>query len=157
MKIGTTGSRVGTTDEQRIVYSREIILLCHDDFNQTLELHDGNCHGWDNDACYVSNLLKGIFQNSVRVVHPCNLTNWQLPLHPDEVAANGWIVRPVKKPLDRNHDIVFESDILFACPANPEKPETLQGNGTWTTIMYAHNMGKEYRIISPDGSIRDKI
>jgi hypothetical protein len=150
MKIGTSGSRVGTTTEQRIVYTRELVVINATD--PITEVHDGNCFGWDNEAAFVAALF-----GYHRVVHPCDITEWQMSLDPDTVLYNNWEIRPVKRPLIRNHDIVVESDIMFCVPANPEKPDSLQGKGTWTTIMYAHNMGREYRIISPDGSIRDKI
>lgn len=56
---------------------------------------------------------------------------------------------PVKKPLDRNRDIVEAAEVLIACPDGPER----QRSGTWATIRHALRVGKPVVIVWPDGRV----
>lgn len=53
--------------------------------------------------------------------------------------------------IERNHAIVDATDVLVACPEGPE--DRHPRSGTWATIRYAHERGKQVRIIYPDGTI----
>jgi len=153
-KFGTSGSRFGTTPKQRVKYFG---LICDrmDGYDDPVELHDGNCVGWDDEARAVAEILHETFYNIRRIVHPCNLVNQQIEL-PD-VIPDWWEIRPVKDPLSRNHDMALECDEMFFSPANPVKPSNLRGQGTWTTIMYAHNLRTPYLIIDRDGDTRKTL
>ena len=56
--------------------------------------------------------------------------------------------RKQKDYLDRNHDIVDETELLIACP---KEPEEITRSGTWATIRYARKKKKKLRIILPNG------
>jgi hypothetical protein len=54
-----------------------------------------------------------------------------------------------KKYVERDHDIVDETDMMISFP--PTNKEILR-SGTWTTIRYARKKKKKLYIIYPDGS-----
>lgn len=58
--------------------------------------------------------------------------------------------RPQKPYLDRNLDIVTETDLLIATPK--EYTEVLR-SGTWSTIRYARKQMKPIYIVYPDGEV----
>lgn len=58
--------------------------------------------------------------------------------------------RAHKGHLARNRDIVNESGIMLAAPA--EMTEQARG-GTWYTIKYARKVGKPLVIVLPDGTV----
>jgi hypothetical protein len=55
-----------------------------------------------------------------------------------------WPVRPY---LDRNREIVDNTDVLVACPAGPEE----RRSGTWSTIRHALRWGVPVILCWPDG------
>jgi hypothetical protein len=55
-------------------------------------------------------------------------------------------VREAKHPLERNHDIVDQTDFMIAAPFT--ESEVLR-SGTWSTIRYARKQGKEVYIFTP--------
>ena len=57
---------------------------------------------------------------------------------------------PPKDYLDRNHDIVDQTDLLIATPK--ENTEVLR-SGTWATIRYAKKINKPTWIIETNGNI----
>jgi hypothetical protein len=59
-------------------------------------------------------------------------------------------VFPARPPLERNRDIVADSGLLIACPA--ERVEQARG-GTWSTIRHARESGRaDVLAVWPDGS-----
>lgn len=62
-------------------------------------------------------------------------------------------VRGAKPYLQRNKDIVDETDVLIATPKGNE--EELR-SGVWATIRYARKQKKKIVIIFPDGSIKEE-
>jgi hypothetical protein len=128
MVIGFTGTRKGMTHIQKVILTEKLLRL------QGVSLHHGDCIGADCECHDIAQELGlAIFS------HPANIKGLrafcQCPSYPP------------KPPLERNHDIVDCSDLLFAAPDGPEKLRS----GTWTTIRYAR--GKiPIHIIFPDGS-----
>jgi hypothetical protein len=60
-------------------------------------------------------------------------------------------VRPAKGYLDRNHDIVDETDFLIAAPKTEVEE---QRSGTWSTVRYARKKNRPIYIIAPSGQVR---
>lgn len=102
------------------------------------EFHHGDCIGADRDAQEIA-----------------NEDGWYTVSHPPEIQTKRAFTEndrtePRKPYLDRNHDIVYETEMLIACPK--EDTEQLR-SGTWATVRYARKQGKPVRIIRPSGHI----
>lgn len=130
MKLGTTGSRFGTTEEQERMFVELISNMTIEEF------HFGNCIGWDTIAYDIFKIFKPTIKT---ISHP--------PINKAYYKPNGDVTRKPKEYLERNKDIVNESDIIIACPITKEKNRS----GTWHTIRYAKNQNKIVVIIYPDG------
>jgi len=84
-----------------------------------------------------------------------------IPIHihpPDNPYARAFCEDAIKvhekKPyLERNKDIVNNSDVMFATPKESE--EQLR-SGTWATVRYSRKTGKKLTIIFPEGTIKDE-
>ena len=141
MNVGFTGTRKGMTEHQKDML--ELWFDMH--FDEGLdEFHQGDCEGADAHAYEVAG-----FYFKKRVSHP--------PLDPKYRAYTidqDWVMclpseygyRQPKEYLERNHDIVDETDILIACPQSAF--EELR-SGTWATIRYARAQGKPVVILEP--------
>ena len=130
MKIGFTGTQIGTTTAQRAVLMQLLVA--------GTEFHHGDCVGADENAHAIASSL------GLRTVcHP--------PINPAKRAfTENDETREPKDYIARNHDIVDETDFLLATPKfNAEELRS----GTWATIRYAKKSGKRVGIIFPDGSI----
>lgn len=107
-----------------------------DDF---LEFHHGDCIGSDADAHEIACFLE-----------------WDIVIHPPEAEQLRAWCAPAKHIcdplpyLDRNKEIVRQTDCLIAAPR--EREEQLR-SGTWSTIRFARMLRKRYMIIYPDGGI----
>lgn len=136
MIMGFTGSRDGLT----IVQSGMLLeLLAH---LQPDEFHHGDCVGADEAAHYLA-LQREIFV----VIHP--------PLIESSRAfckGDNCLILPPQPYLVRNREIVDIAGYLIACPSGPEKKRS----GTWSTIRYAREVGKEPMILMPRGPLRPK-
>ena len=123
MIIGFTGTRKGMTSHQMIVLSG--ILQTGDEF------HHGDCVGADAEAHDIARC-----EGCRIVIHP-----------PDNDKYRAFCIgtrEELEKPyLERNHDIVDACDLLVATPDGPEA----QRSGTWATIRYAREVGKEVKIL----------
>lgn len=129
LKVGFTGSQRGTQTGQ--LHQVRSFLLRHD----VAEFHHGCCVGADVNAHYEACDL-GI----PIVYHPPTDTSRAVDLRSFE---GTW--RKPKPYLERNHDIVDETDVLIACPYELE--EVLR-SGTWATIHYARKVGKPVYVFS---------
>lgn len=137
-RVGFTGTRQGMTSSQRAavigLLSREGVEVAH----------HGGCLGADIDfdqICWDFRPRSKI----VVVVHPSNLRDWQGRWHPSVD------VRAEKPPLERNCDIVEETDFLIA---TPKETEPLRRSGTWATVRYAIGVGKPVYVVYPNGDVR---
>lgn len=136
-KIGFTGTQMGMKRKQKIAFSELVTNLTKD---KPLEYHHGDCKGADEES------------------HDIIVCNWEvyLILHPPSNSSKRAFKdftesREPKPYLERNKDIVAESEIMIATP----KEFTMQwkDSGTWATIRYAKQACKPLAIIYPDGSI----
>lgn len=128
MKIGFTGTQLGMTPLQ----IARLTKLLH--FHKPSEFHHGDCIGADAQAHDIVETFP------VRIViHPP--TN-------DSKRAFKWADegRLAKPYLERNHDIVDETDLLLVAPKSVN--EELR-SGTWATWRYAVKMKKPTIILEP--------
>lgn len=134
MRVGFTGTRKGVTTGQLHTFRSFLIN------EMPAEFHHGCCVGADTAANYEAyNLGIDI------VFHPPTNRDYEtdLSMYPG-------IWRPRKPYLERNHDIVDETDWLVAMTQGTK--EVLR-SGTWATIRYARKRGKPVTIILPSGRI----
>lgn len=134
MKIGFTGTQRGMTTSQY-----KMVMNILDVYSEKItEIHHGDCIGADRDFHDISTKI-----SLKSILHP--------PLNEYKRAfCNADIVLPKKDYLDRNHDIVDETDLLIATPG--ENFEVLR-SGTWATIRYSKKKQKKVIIIYPDGKV----
>ncbi len=130
MKVGSTGSRSGTTTSQL----HELMGFLRT--NDVEEFHHGCCVGADTFAHYAA----------VR----CGLP---IVYHPPTDMSQASDLREFpgewRKPapyLERNRAIVDETDMLVAMPRGP-RPASLRDSGTWYTVEYAVRQSKPVRVI----------
>jgi hypothetical protein len=128
IKVGFTGTGTGLTPYQMIAVERQLQEL------SPIEFHHGDCVGADAVAHDIATSL-GI----KTIQHPPTNPRARAFTRCDEV-------RSCKPYLERNHEIVDETDVLLACPRS--KNEELR-SGTWATVRYARKQGREIRIIYP--------
>ncbi len=131
MKIGFTGTQAGMTAKQRVkLVSLLGILEC-------TELHHGDCVGADAEANAVALSL-----DILTIGYPCCVEQKRANC---DVFEN----KAVRKPLDRNKDIVEATTLMIACPMQNKQ---VIRSGTWATIRHAKKVGKLVYIIYRNGS-----
>lgn len=141
IKIGFTGTQEGMTVKQLRGVGQ--VLLCHLLVEYLpVNFHHGDCIGADAQAHTLARALW------FRVfIHP--------PTDESKRAfckANPERIAPSKPYLDRNKDIVAETDVLIATPSQ-QVGEVIRGSGTWYTVRYARKLGRQIYIVRPDGRI----
>ena len=150
MKLGFTGTREGMTPLQREV----VRSLLNGDARPGIaaamvtELHHGDCIGSDSTAHDLA-LLVGLPRI---VVHPPSASFYRAfrtsPLLPPERTRSE--ARPPKPYLDRDRDIVNETDRLIATPKGMTEERR---SGTWATVRYARLLARPIIIVYPDGHV----
>lgn len=119
MILGVTGSR----NKPRFQVSERFFQFIR--AHQVLELHHGDCVGWD-ECCYKI----CAYYKIKTIAHP-----------PDNDALRAFtssdVIAPPKSYLERNKDIVNAVDYLIAAPDGPERLRS----GTWSTVRYAKRQG----------------
>jgi hypothetical protein len=139
MKLGFTGTQKGMTDEQ-ILTVRKIL-----NEPSIEEVHSGDCIGADTDFIQILTNIHGGDAKYMSVGHiPDNDSKRSFLKYGEE--------RKPKPYLERNHDIVDESDVLLATPK--EYTEQLR-SGTWTTVRYAKKQGKKVILVYPNGKVEN--
>jgi hypothetical protein len=134
MKLGFTGTRSKATNFQ---LEGLVSLL-----EQAEEFHHGDCVGADEAAHDLA--LK---MNVPVVIHPPTNSKYR-------AFTTGWQKLMLPAPyLVRNREIVRETDLLVAFPKSGE--EEIR-SGTWATVRYARELGKNVVIIFPDGRVREE-
>jgi hypothetical protein len=130
--VGFTGTRKGMTMPQ--------ISSLPDLFKGILSLHHGECVGADVQAHEIA-----VKMGRLTVGHP--------PINPKYRAKckDIFAEREPKNYLDRNHDIVNETQVLIACPDDIYERKR---SGTWATVRYARRQNMPIVIIYPDGNMK---
>lgn len=134
MIVGFTGTRYGLTFEQERTLG--LILNC-----ATVALH-GDCVGGDEAFHWLA-----LERDRQIIVYP--------PTNP-RLRAFCVGATATHSPADyivRNRRIVVSSDILVACPREPQEPKPRRGQGTWSTVRFARREGIPYVIVWPDGNL----
>ncbi len=128
MIIGVTATQQGLTDRQKYLVREELLAL------GATELHHGDCTGGDADIHAIAVEL-----DLYIVIHP--------PRNESKRAfCDAHETRRALDYLDRNKNIVLESDKLLGCPRyNREELRS----GTWSTIRFARKIGTPYLVILP--------
>lgn len=128
MTAGFTGTRKGMTQRQKNSLKERLLGVT--------EFHHGCCVGADADAHGIALEMK------ISIIgHPP--TDQRLMAK----GLTGYTEMREPKPfLDRNKDIVDESEFLIAAPETEE--ETLR-SGTWSTVRYARKQKKQRQILLP--------
>lgn len=128
MKIGFTGTKEGMSQKQKDAFVAILQERC------VKEFHHGDCLGADADA---HNLVRQHFPDVYIVIHPP--TYAYLQAHKE-----GDYIHEPKPYLDRNKDIVNDTEYLIAAPK--ENEEVLR-SGTWATIRQARRTNKPHSIL----------
>lgn len=145
--IGFTGTRLPLPSTQQIA----LVVVLADIIAEWLVtglhgpryFHHGDCVGSDFYAARVMHEMKVTTEPRIKIVaHPTNIP------HLRGFSPYNDVIRDVKDPIVRNHDIVDESTILVATPGTMEE---IARSGSWSTIRYARSLNREIRIIYPDG------
>ena len=137
--IGITASREGLSDIQR----RALTTFLHRArMAGASRFHHGCCVGGDEIGAQIA------YNLGYRVIgHPPVKTELMTEVFSHEL-------REPKGYLERDRDIVHETNALVGLP---NRPEVLRGSGTWYTIRYARQMNRARLILMPNGQLVDYI
>jgi hypothetical protein len=131
--VGFTGTREGMTTYQKNAIRQMMI-----DVN-VLMGHHGDCIGGDEEFDYI-----------------CH--DFELPVHlhpPDDPRYRAFCMdfyrtEEPRPYLVRNRVIVNSVNLLIAAPKETFEPMAARGQGTWSTIRYARQVGRLLRIVWPE-------
>lgn len=139
MILGMTGTRNKLSYEQ-FVWLNIVVSECG-------QLHHGACVGADEAA------HDAAIPNDVTIViHPPEDERLMMP-RAKWLQRGGIHVMSPKPYLERNRNIVADTDRMIALPDGPERPN----GGTWYTVRYALSVGKGVTICYPDGTVEDRL
>jgi len=132
MKVGFTGTQTGMTQNQILAVAGLLVDLLPE------EVHHGDCIGADEQFDRIA------WQTGIpRVSHP-----------PDKDAkrahCEAQMIREPKPYLDRNRDIVDDTEFLIATPKTYVEARR---SGTWYTVRYARKGDGNIAIVYPDGRV----
>lgn len=133
--VGFTGTKQGATSYQLTTLKGVLKNLMEAGYGT---FHHGDCVGADQDAHEVADEM-----NFWTICHPPIVEEYRAFTENQET-------RPTKDYLDRNQDIVDESNILVA---TPRKFRESRRSGTWATVRRARKKPIPIIIIWPDGNI----
>jgi hypothetical protein len=143
MDLGFTGTRKGMTwdQEQAVQFFLWCVVADGEWPAGTITFHHGDCVGADAQA---HALLQRAFPDIAIHLHP-----------PRTPALRAWcsgaaVVHAEQDFLVRNHAIVDACAVLLA---TPETAHEVQRSGTWATVRYARKVGRDVRIMTPQGRI----
>lgn len=118
----------------------ETLLVIH----KPREVHHGDCIG--SDAQFHSIICDKT--DSSIIIHPPSDRRYRAFCVADE--TRGDKILPEKPYLERNRDIVRSIEVILAAPRGFVEERR---SGTWSTVRYTREVGREIFIIFPDGSI----
>lgn len=130
MKIGFTGTQQGMNDNQKYLFGNHLKDIKG-------EFHHGDCIGADAQAHEIAIRL-----GLEPVIHPPDIMR-------KRAFKTALQIRKSKPYLDRNKDIVNETELLVAAP---KEMEMQLRSGTWSTIRYARKLKKNALILYPNGT-----
>lgn len=133
--IGFTGTRTGMTKPQLAS-----VRMCFVDLVEqgARVFHHGDCVGADVEAYWIARDFELLL-----VAHPGAVkSQYRAMTVNDERREPGY-------PLDRNKDIVNESDVMIAAPARNSQ----RRGGTWFTIKYARREDKPLFVVHANGIV----
>jgi hypothetical protein len=152
MKVGFTGTREGLTPAQRDSFEQHFIRLGATHF------HHGACVGADAEVAVwvatarmpqpASSAVRPLRVWCVIHAHPSNTPGMT---EPQAVNLADYVYLPMR-PLDRNRNIVDETETLIACPKGEEEIRS----GTWYTVRYARRLKRKVVICWPDGQVTEE-
>lgn len=129
-KVGFTGTHKGAHTVQLKIAQAKLTAMKSEGFD---EFHHGMCVGADEQ---VAKIAKGL---GYRVVgHPGLAQDPGNLLYRSEWDGNDE-VREAKPFIERDHDIVDETEAMLATPLTWEEQTR---SGTWTTVRYARKQGR---------------
>ena len=134
IRIGFTGNRYGLNQEQK-----EKILMILDKYDDIIVSH-GDCVGSDTDFHNICINYKETYPTKkiiITIFPPSNSTL--------RAFNKGDLLMKKKPYLQRNLDIIKNSNILIACPINKNKEELR--SGTWSTIRQAKKQNITVHIL----------
>ncbi len=137
--VGFTGTRRGMIQPQR-ASMRQVLT----EF-PTQTFRHGDCVGADAQAqAQAHDMMRELFP----------LTS--IAVHPPKIAVNrafkqGNIIHEPKDYLERNKDIIDQSEMLIAAPKGMS--EDFRGSGTWHAIRYARSLKRLVIIVWPIGRV----
>lgn len=144
MIIGFTGTRRGMTLRQ---LHGVVAILTSKEVDNVEEVHHGDCVGADRE--FHDLVEQELGESTHIIVHP--------PENPRNRAyCQGYEIRDPAPYMERNQDIVDESDGLIATPR--EMREVLR-SGTWSAVRSGRRKAKSDTypmwIILPDGMVHN--
>ena len=163
MRIGFTGTQMGMTVlQKRMLYfittPSGMIYPNHKKFVDSpvnaptlhgeSEFHHGDCIGADEESHHIVRIFS---PHTSIFIHPPIKENKRANTY-NRLAPNQYLM-PLKDYLDRNKDIVDDTEILIG---TPEGMEEVTRSGTWSTIRYAMKQKHPVFIIYPDGSVETR-
>jgi hypothetical protein len=139
MTIGFTGTQLGMTGRQHQAVEDLIANMVRARPLALREAHHGDCIGADAQF----HLIARSYGFGV-VLHPCDIEKKRAYCQPYVAECK------VKMPLDRNMDIVLETEVLIA---TPKEVFERQRSGTWFTVRCARAFGRPIALVLPDGVV----
>jgi len=138
MRLGFTGTQQGMSDRQKV----RLVDVLHE--LRPTEFHHGDCIGADEEAHWI--------------VRSHRIDVWLHPPIKEEKRAflnssSIWVGEPAEY-LDRNGDIVDDSDVLVAMPLDDEEQTR---SGTWATIRRARDVEIPIVIVFRNGSMKIEL
>jgi len=143
MKVGFTGTRNRMTDIQVKIFV--YLFTGFREFDKKItEFYLGDCIGADQQSGHL------VFKHAKNPIK-CYLLPSDIPDMQGHLENHYPCIRlPEKPPLQRNEDLVYFIEVLFAAP---KESENQTRSGTWQTIRCAKRQCKVIYIIYPDGKV----
>ena len=139
-KVGFTGTSKGASKDQLGELEAKLKKVLEEHPDYTVELHHGACIGADTQAAIIAKRL------GYRVVaHPGTPKDPTNMMYRSEWTGNDE-VREAKPFIERDHDIVDETERMLATPLTRVEQTR---SGTWTTVRYARKMDRQIDLILP--------
>lgn len=153
LKLGFTGTHHGMDVEQKTDILVRFTQLAQQ--YDEIEFHHGDCIGADEQAAKAMNavrqqLIAHFGSNPPCIIRIVSHPGYP-PNHPKETKFRAFTdfndeVREAKPFIARDHDIVDETEEMFATPVSDDEEVR---SGTWTTVRYARKQERKITILYP--------